>query len=232
MDFECDLGYFRTSNTGDCQEMNTKMTDEEKLAAELERQNEQCMEYGYYEVTQGYRKIPGNICSGGIDLSPYRYKCNMGSYIGALFSFKGIFILGVIGVVCYFFWPMIEAIVLVAPIPDPTDLKNKAGGLASSAAGALKNVPGMFKSDGPDRAAYAQNFDQVPGGGQEEDDDDDEEDIGRHAAQNDLNYDSDEREEPGNDGDSTELISLDNKPQKDGKRGGNRKNVPALRKPA
>ena len=27
------------------------MSDEEKLAYDLERQNEQCMEYGYYEVT-------------------------------------------------------------------------------------------------------------------------------------------------------------------------------------
>jgi len=49
------------------------MTDEELKAEELARQSEQCQEYGYYEVTQGYRKIPGNICYGGVDLSPYRY---------------------------------------------------------------------------------------------------------------------------------------------------------------
>jgi len=34
---------------------------------------EQCDEFGYYEISQGYRKVPGNICYGGIDLNPYRY---------------------------------------------------------------------------------------------------------------------------------------------------------------
>jgi len=37
MDFECDIGYFRATSSGDCVEMETRMSDEEKLAAELER---------------------------------------------------------------------------------------------------------------------------------------------------------------------------------------------------
>ena len=60
----------------------------------------------------------------------------------------------------------------------------------------------------------------------DEEEDDDEEDIGKNA-QNDLNYDSDEKDEAGEDGASTELISLDNSGQKKNER----KKVPKLRKP-
>jgi len=56
----------------------------------------------------------------------------------------------------------------------------------------------------------------------DDEEDDEEEDVGRNAASNDLNYDSDEKEEAG-DGDNTELISLDKQP--------NKKKVPKLRKP-
>lgn len=135
------------------------MSDEEKLAWDLERQNEQCMEYGYYEVSQGYRKIPGNICSGGVDLSPYRYQCNMGGYVRAIFSFKGIFIIAVLSAVCYLGWPIIEAVLLLTPIPDPSDLKNKAGSLGSTVLNAVKGIPDLFKGSGPDRAQYQSHFD-------------------------------------------------------------------------
>jgi len=153
MDFECDIGYSK-SNNGDCVEQETKMTPEEISAWNLERQNEQCLEYGYYEVTQGYRKIPGNICTGGIDLSPYRYQCNMGGYIRNIFTFKGIFLIIVLSAVCYLGWPIIEAILLLTPIPDPSDLKNQAGGLASKLFNFAASIPKMFTGDGPDRAAY------------------------------------------------------------------------------
>jgi hypothetical protein len=29
-----------------------------------------CDVWGYYTVTQGYRKVPGNRCNGGLDLNP------------------------------------------------------------------------------------------------------------------------------------------------------------------
>lgn len=77
-------------------------------------------------MTQGYRKIPSNICEGGIDLNPYRYQCSTGGYIASFFTFRGFFMLVVLGALCYYGWPIIEAVLLLLPIPDPTDMKNKA----------------------------------------------------------------------------------------------------------
>lgn len=34
--------------------------------------------------------------------------------------------LGVMGVLCYYGWPIIEAILLLLPIPDPSEMKDKA----------------------------------------------------------------------------------------------------------
>lgn len=198
------------------------MTEEELILWNQERKNDQCLEYGYYEVTQGYRKIPGNICTGGIDLSPYRYQCGGFGFFSRIFSLKGIFLIIVGSVVCYLGWPIVEALLLLTPIPDPTNLKNKAGNFASSGFNFVKSIPGMLQGDAPDRAAYQQNFDNAPGN-MEDEEDDEEEDIGRNAAANDLNYDSDEKDETG-DGDNTELISLD-------KQQNSKKKVPKLRKP-
>jgi hypothetical protein len=133
--------------------MDSRMTEEEKMAQDLERQNEQCLEYGYYEITQGYRKIPGNICSGGVDLSPYRYPCNMGGRLKAIFSFKGIFMMMILSAVLYFAWPIIEAIWLLTPLPEipAGDIKTKATSLFTSLLTALKKIPELFSGAGPDR---------------------------------------------------------------------------------
>lgn len=188
------------------------------------------MEYGYYEISQGYRKIPGNICIGGLNLEPYRYQCNMGGYFRSIFSFKGIFTIAIFSAVCYFGWPIIEAILLLTPIPDPSDLKNKASNLLAKGVETAKAVPGMFKGGGVDKSAYQQNFENVPGSLDDEEDDD-EEDIGKNAlASNDLNYDSDEKDDAdADDGASTELISLDN--NNNNKKQNQKKKVPKLRKP-
>jgi hypothetical protein len=65
---------------------------------------EQCEEFGFYEVTQGYRKIPGNICSGGVDLAPARYQCNLS---GRMLTLRNFFMLVIFSAVVYFGWPII-----------------------------------------------------------------------------------------------------------------------------
>ena len=75
-------------------------------------------------MSQGYRKIPSNICEGGIDLNPTRYQCSTGGYIASFFTFRSFFMIVVLGALCYYGWPIIEAVLLLLPIPDPSDMKN------------------------------------------------------------------------------------------------------------
>jgi len=146
--------------------------------------NESCEEYGYYEVTQGYRKIPGNICEGGISLEPTRYECSTGGYLASFFTLRGLFMLAVVGALCYFGWPIIEAILLLLPIPDPSEMKDKAKDWFGKALEFAKNLPAMVKGEGrAPTPGYSTQFD-TPGGLQDEEDsgDDDEEDIGKDMA--------------------------------------------------
>lgn len=126
MDYECDIGYSRGDGQGPCLESTTRLSEEDKQKIIQERWSEQCEEFGYYEVTQGYRKVPGNVCEGGIDLNPYRYQCSAGGYLASFFTFRGFFMLAVIGALCYYGWPIIEAVLLLLPIPDPNEMKSKA----------------------------------------------------------------------------------------------------------
>ena len=123
MDFECDIGYHRPEgSSGPCVEQETRLSETEKQLRLAEMQREQCEEFGYYEISQGYRKIPGDICVGGVDLSPYRYQCSTGGWIASFFSFRSIFMIAVLGALCYYGWPVIEAVLLMLPIPDPADI--------------------------------------------------------------------------------------------------------------
>lgn len=185
MDFECDLGYARTDGQGPCIAQDSPIPQEEMDRRQQEIWTEQCEEYGYYEVTQGYRMIPGNKCEGGIDLAPYRYQCSGSGYIASFFSFRSLFMLAVIGALCYYGWPIIEAVLLLLPIPEPAEIGDKAKTMFGQGVEFAKNLPAMVKGES-DRAptpGYTQQF-ATPGSLQDEDDsgDDDEEDIGKDMA--------------------------------------------------
>lgn len=145
LDYECDLGYFRSDEmSGQCVETETDLSEEEKRQAELQRQNQQCEEYGYYEITRGYRRIPGNMCTGGIDLAPYRYQCSGGGKLFQMFTFRNILIMAAIGAVLYYGWPMIEAILITLPIPDPKEAQEKITELSNKA---IQMVKGKDNQD-------------------------------------------------------------------------------------
>lgn len=121
LDYECDIGYVRNEDLGGtCVEQDTDLSEEEKRQEILQRQNQQCAEYGYYEDTRGYRKIPGNICTGGIDLTPYRYQCSGAGVLMRWFSFRNLLIISAVAALLYYGWPIVEALLLLLPIPDPS----------------------------------------------------------------------------------------------------------------
>ena len=185
-------------------------------------QNEQCEEFGYYEVTSGYRKIPGNICSGGIDLSPARYQCTAKGWLASWFTFRGMFMLALIGALCYYGWPVIEAVLLLLPIPDPTEMKQQSVEYVKKTYEYFKNMGET--QDQP--VGYQQQQFAAPASMQDDSDENDEEDVGQDVGGNSnaLDYDSDEKDNDQTDGAQQELISLDGGAEK-------RKKVPKLKKP-
>ena len=64
--WECDYGYAR-DGSGPCLPTNEKFVDENLTPPE------ECD--GYYFVSQGYRKVAGDSCAGGISHHPIRVPC-------------------------------------------------------------------------------------------------------------------------------------------------------------
>ncbi len=127
-------------------------------------------------MSQGYRKIPGNRCYGGVDLNPYSYSC---SVVGGVFSFRTILYLTVIALALYYGWPVIEALLIILPIPDPKTVIEKGKSIfasvllsAASLASRDNQSPAQPKpsTKGP---GYASNFNQAPDTLGESDEEDD-----------------------------------------------------------
>lgn len=66
MDYECDYGYSRPiTGSGECK-LDESINPEHWAKQVEQSKQDSCNEFGYYEVTQGYRKIPDDICTGGV----------------------------------------------------------------------------------------------------------------------------------------------------------------------
>ena len=122
MDYECDFGYSRPiGSSGVCTRVD--VSDETFESEMKKRQEEQCAESGFYEVSSGYRKVPGDICVGGLQQGPLIYQCFKKGLFATLFSIKSIVMVAIFSAVLYFGWPIIEAVLIVLPIPDPKRIK-------------------------------------------------------------------------------------------------------------
>ena len=202
MDYECDWGYSRPiGSTGTC-----KLDFEPAVWEETKKQrvNDQCEEYGVYEVSQGYRRVPGNICTNGLQLAPTVYKCNQIS----IFSLRGVLLLSVLGDLLYYGWTLVEAFLVLLPLPDP---KFVISSVKKWYTDAKKWLTTDKKPQEP-MHGYMQDFSVAPG--TLGDNDDDSEDAGRtqgFESKNLMNYDSDDagREEGA---EASELIQLDSLP--------------------
>lgn len=62
-DYECDINYVKNKG-GDCEKVPDPLS--RFNGKTLTEQEEDCALEGYYYITQGYRKIPGNLCYGGV----------------------------------------------------------------------------------------------------------------------------------------------------------------------
>jgi len=136
MDYECDELYKRNPDGSCSLIVLPSQTGEtvEQIVAEV-HQN-QCEAEGFYTASQGYRKVPGNMCVGGVNLEPQKISCGYGllSKIGSL---KGIFYLMLIGCLVYFGWNYIEALIIFLPFPDPKDVQEKVKEKWSGLVGAV-----------------------------------------------------------------------------------------------
>ena len=105
--------------------------------------------------------MPGNICVGGLQLDPVKTACST-SFLGSIFSFRGLLMWSVLGAVLYFGWPVIEAIILVLPIPDPKGAIDKMKQYGMMALALLKSLPAAFSGSDKDKErlppGYRQDF--------------------------------------------------------------------------
>lgn len=116
-----------------------------------EDQIAQCDARGFYTVSQGYRKVPGDRCMGGLDMNPIPYSCSPLGYLSA----RNIIIACVIVVAIYYGWPLIEGVLIMLPLPDPSDIKEKLSNMLSKGKQAISKSKG--KSSG-----YSGNFKEAP----------------------------------------------------------------------
>lgn len=159
---------------------------------------EDCAIEGFYYLTQGYRKIPGNKCYSGVKLDPVKKPCSGMAFVQSLFNLKTIGMIALLGAVFYYGWPILEAIMHILPISGPNINLDSVKNVASSAQNFVSSTISSAAATSSQRpTGYSQNLDQQPEAFMNEDDDS-EEDIGKTT--NELNnlgldYDSDEKDD-------------------------------------
>merc|ERR1712070_1084278 len=210
-DYECDVNYIQ-DNDGKCQPIKEKVQDAQIMHVDAE----DCAETGFHFTTTGYRKIPGNKCYGGLKLEPVKRACSHFVWFTTLLSFKTIVTTAVVLAVLYYGWPIIEALILVLPVPDPKELLEKIKGVIAPVTGIINSFLTTQPRGQPidSSSSYQSGLNNAPASFIEEDDDSDD-DVGKPAlgdAKN-IDYDSDDKGDEemvgtGGGGGANELIDL------------------------
>ena len=76
-------------------------------------------------MSQGFRKIPGDMCTGGLDLNPHVFACGYSGLIFGLFSFKSTLLVIAIIAIVYYGWPLIDKTVKTLSFPSLQTVKDK-----------------------------------------------------------------------------------------------------------
>jgi hypothetical protein len=96
-DYECDVGFSRSDADEPC------TSDDKKRDTGILIQKPPANCNGYFEISQGYRKVPGNTCVNGVKFDPIRVSCpfRISSALGMFLI--GSLAVGVIALVYAFF---------------------------------------------------------------------------------------------------------------------------------
>ena len=97
-DYECDVGYFRPNLYDECTLIDKSNVD---YRGEMHKAPENC--YGTFQISKGYRRIPGNSCINGIKYDPIVVSCpnSFFSTLGVVFFIMILII--IVGCVMYIF---------------------------------------------------------------------------------------------------------------------------------
>jgi hypothetical protein len=205
-DYECDMNYVK-NKAGTCEKVEDPSN--RSTARVMTEKEEDCALEGFYYITQGYRKIPGNMCYGGVQLEPVKKACTSMAWLTSIVSSKSILICAILGAAMYYGWPIIEAVILVLPIPDPKEsldrVKAAAGQAQGMVQGAMSSNIGGIGGGSAAPAGYSNDMDRQPEAFMDDDNSDD--DIGKPMNSG-LAYDSDEKDEEEMGGGGGELIDL------------------------
>jgi len=115
------------------------------------------------------------MCYGGVKLDPVKKACTKVAWLTSIVNLKNFALSVIVGACLYYGWPIIEAILIVLPIPDPKEQIQRARSYAGGFMGS--NRAGGIELN---RAQYSSNLEAHPGN-LNDDDEDSDEDIGREA---------------------------------------------------
>ena len=105
-DYECDVGYERVSIEAPCTPIHA-ISEEEKNKPPV-------LCHGHYEISRGYRRIPGTACRGGIQNDPIIIPCPNNFF--TIFSFLLLIVVGI--ALIYFVYNFSDIILLnyISPV--------------------------------------------------------------------------------------------------------------------
>jgi hypothetical protein len=139
-DYQCEMNYVRNAG-GACEHITDptgKITDWDKYDKETN-----CEMDHFYRKNQGYSKIPGDECHGGLQYDQTHYSCGgLGGFSDLIpkFNWRKLLMGTLAAAALYYGWPIIEAIFIILPIPDPSAQFKRLTGMFGSVFESIMNA--------------------------------------------------------------------------------------------
>jgi hypothetical protein len=101
-DYECDFGFARDSQGSACVDIHksSENSDNNSNAPQILAAPENC--HGYYKISKGYRKVPGNTCINGLKFDPLLIPCPYSGFFTGLGMIFFLIIISVFIFIIYF----------------------------------------------------------------------------------------------------------------------------------